>query len=120
MIKQSQQNLRVVEFKDREIATLQINQHYHLRTESKRIAVKILDSKHRQFKVMSWHRRIAGQFQGDQLNKVGEDLSEGKVLGKDILIEPKYKASKEVLISFLAAVAKEINRGSITAAQRRK
>jgi hypothetical protein len=68
---------------------------------------------------MSQHRRIAGRFQGDQLNKVGEDLGEGEVLGRDIPIEPEYKASKEVLISFSAAVAKENNRGSITAAQRR-
>jgi hypothetical protein len=50
---------------------------------------------------------------------VGEDLGDGEVLGRDILMEPEYKAGKEVLISFSAAVTKENNRGSITAAPRR-
>jgi len=40
------------------------------------------------------------------------------LLGNSIWIEPEKRVGKEVIIKFLAAVAKEHNRGSINCAQR--
>ena len=65
---------------------------------------------------MSQHRRITGQWLAKELNKVDNNLT--KLLGSNIPMEAKYKASKEVRIQLTKAVALENNRGSIAAAQK--
>jgi hypothetical protein len=115
MIKQSQ-NSRVVDFTDGSIATLRIHPKLRLKTESERLAVRILACDHGQYKLMSRHGRISGRFQGDELNEVNSNSVD--ILGGDILMEPEYKAGKEVIIPLSLAVARENNRGSITSAQR--
>ena len=116
MIKQSQNNSRVVEFADGAIATLRIPPKLRLRTENERLAVRILAFDHGQYKLMSQHGRISGRFPANDLNEVDSQLIE--TLGGSIPMEPEYKAGKEVVIPFSAAVARENNRGSITSAQR--
>ena len=41
-----------------------------------------------------------------------------EILGNAICTEPKMRGNKEVTISFANAVARENNRGSVTAAQK--
>jgi hypothetical protein len=53
MIKQSQNNSRVVEFANGAIATLQIPPKLRLRTKNERFAVRILAFDHGQYKLMS-------------------------------------------------------------------
>jgi hypothetical protein len=65
---------------------------------------------------MSQHGRIVGRWPTEDLSEVGGDLVD--VLGGNIPIEAEYKAGKEVQIQLAKAVAKENNRGSITAAQK--
>ena len=115
MIKQSQ-NSRVVDFTDGSIATLRIHPKLRLKTESERLAVRILACDHGQYKLMSRHGRISSRFQGDELNEVNNNSVD--ILGGDIPMEPEYKAGKEVIIPLSRAVARENNRGSITSAQR--
>ena len=62
------------------------------------------------------HGRLASLFQGGELNSINPSISD--LLGNSIWIEPVKKVGKEVIIKFLAAVAKEHNRGSINSAQR--
>jgi hypothetical protein len=61
---------------------------------------------------MSRHSRIGGRFPANKLNFVSNHMN----LGEDILIEPEYKAGKEVIVPFLVVVAQENNRGSLTSA----
>jgi hypothetical protein len=62
---------------------------------------------------MSRHGRIGSRFPANELNFVSNRMN----LGDDILIEPEFKASKEVIVPFSVVVAQENNRGSITSAQ---
>jgi hypothetical protein len=87
-----------------------------LKTESKRLPVRILLGDHGRYKVMSQHGRISGRWPTEELNKVSDGLIE--LLGSSILMEAEYKAGKEVQIQLTKAVALENNRGSITAAQK--
>ena len=91
MIKQSQNN-SVVDFTDGSIATLQIHPKLRLKTESERLAVRILACDQGQYKLMSRHGRISGRFQGDELNEV--DSNSVDILGGDIPMEPEYEAGK--------------------------
>jgi len=59
---------------------------------------------------MSWHGRIFGRFPANDLNEVDSRLIE--TLGSSILMEPEYKAGKEVVVPFSTAVARENNQGS--------
>jgi hypothetical protein len=116
MVKQSQAHGVITKFEDRDIATLVIPLKMRLKTKSKRLPVRILSGEHDQYKVMSWHGRISGQWPAKELNKVGDDLID--LLGGNIPMEAEYKAGKEVQIPLAKAVALENNRGSITAAQK--
>ena len=87
-----------------------------LKTESKRLPVRILLGEHDRYKVMSQHSRISGRWPAKELNKVGDDLI--NLLGHNILMEAEYTAGKEVQIQLTKAVALENNRSSITAAQK--
>ena len=116
MIKQSQKNRHVVDFVDGAIATLRILPKLRLKTENERLAVRILACDHGQYKLMSQHGRISGRYPADDLNEVNKRLME--TLGGDILMEPEYRASKEVIVPLSKVVAQENNRGSITNAQR--
>ena len=106
----------MVDFIDGLIATLRIHPKLRLKTESERLAVRILACDHGQYKLMSRHGRISGRFQGDELNEVNNNSVD--ILGGDIPMEPEYKAGKEVIIPLSRAVARENNQGSITSAQR--
>jgi hypothetical protein len=112
MIKQSQGS-QEAHFIDGSIATLWIPKKIQLQTEIERIAVRILSSNHRAYKLMSQHSRISGRFPADELNSVGNHVN----LGNDIPMEPEFKAGKEVIVPFSAVIARENNRGSITSAQ---
>jgi hypothetical protein len=116
MVKQSRACGVITEFEDGDIATLVIPSKMRLKTESKRLPVRILLGDYGQYKVMSQHGRISGRWLGEELNKVGADLVE--LLGGNIPMEAEYKAGKEVQIQLTKAVALENNRGSITAAQK--
>jgi len=116
MVKQSQASGVITEFEDGDIATLVIPSKMRLKTESKRLPVRILLGDHGRYKVMSRHGRISGRWPAEELNKVGDDLIE--LLGGNIPMEAEYKAGKEVQIQLTKAVALENNRGSITAAQK--
>ena len=116
MVKQSRAHGVITEFEDGDIATLLIPPKMRLKTESKRLPVRILSGDHGQYKVMSRHGRISGRWPAEELNKVSEDLIE--LLGGTIPMEAEYKAGKEVQVQLTKAVALENNRGSITAAQK--
>jgi hypothetical protein len=116
MVKQSRAHGVITEFEDGDIATLLIPPKMRLKTESKRLPVRILLGDHGQYKVMSRHGRISGRWPAEELNTVGDDLIE--LLGGNIPMEAEYKAGKEVQIQLTKAVALENNRGSITAAQK--
>jgi hypothetical protein len=103
-------------FTDRAIATLQILLKLRLATEPSRLPVRVLEYKNGQYKLQSRHRRLAGRFQGRELNSIDPSISD--LLGNSIRTEPEKKAGKEVTIKFPAAVAKENNRGSINSAQK--
>ena len=62
---------------------------------------------------MSQHGRIGGRFPANELNSVSSHVN----IGNNILLEPEYKAGKEVIVPFSVVVAQENNRGSITSAQ---
>jgi hypothetical protein len=94
MVKQSQAYSVITEFEDGNIATLLILSKMRLKTESKRLPVRILLSDHNRYKVMSQHSRISSWWPAEELNKVGDDLIE--LLGGNILMEAEYKAGKEV------------------------
>ena len=57
MVKQSQAHGVITEFEDGDIATLVIPPKMRLKTESKRLPVRILSGDHGQYKVMSQHGR---------------------------------------------------------------
>ena len=60
IVKQSQAHGVITEFEDGDIATLSIPPKIRLKTESKRLPVRILLGDHGQYKVMSQHGRIFG------------------------------------------------------------
>ena len=103
-------------FTDGTIATLQIPLKLRLATKPSRLLVRILKYKNGQYKLQSQHGRLAGRFQGGELNSVEPSISD--LLGSRIQTEPEKKAGKEVTIRFPAAVAKENNCGSINSAQK--
>ena len=103
-------------FTDGTIATLQIPLKLRLATEPSRLPVRVLEYKNGQYKLQSRHGRLAGRFQGGELNSIDPSISD--LLGNSIRTEPEKKAGKEVTIKFPAAVAKENNRGSINSAQK--
>ena len=107
MVKQSRAHGVITEFEDGDIATLLIPPKMRLRTESKRLLVRILLGDHGWYKVMSQHGRISGRWPVKELNKVNDDLIE--LLGSNILIEAEYKARKEVQIQLTKEVALENN-----------
>jgi hypothetical protein len=53
---------------------------------------------------------------GGELNIV--DNASIKILGSGIRMEPEMQGNKEVMVSFANAIARENNRGSVTAAQK--
>jgi len=61
MVKQSKASGVITEFEDGDIATLVIPSKMRLKTESKRLPVRILLGDHGRYKVMSRHGRISGQ-----------------------------------------------------------
>jgi len=103
-------------FTDRTIATLQIPLKLRLATEPCKLLVQVLEYKNGQYKLQSWHRRLAGRFQGRELNSIKPSISD--LLGNSIQTEPEIKGGKKVTIKFLAAVAKENNHGFINSAQK--
>jgi hypothetical protein len=115
MVKQSQAHGVITDFEDGDIATLAIPSKMLLKTESKRLPVRILSSDHGQYKVMSRHGRISGRWPAEELNRVSDDLIE--LLGDDIPMEAEYKGGKEVQVQLAKAVALENNRSSITTTQ---
>jgi hypothetical protein len=86
-----------------------------LATKLCRLLVRVLEYKNGQYKLQSQHGRLAGPFQGGELNYI--EPSNSDLLGNSIWTEPEKKAGKEVTIKFPAAVAKENNCGSINSAQ---
>ena len=116
MVKQSQIHGVITEFEDRDIATLSIPPKIRLKTESKRLLIQILLGDHSQYKVMSQHGWISGQWPTEELNKVNNDLVE--LLSSNIPMEAEYKAGKEVQIQLTKAVGLENNRGNINVAQK--
>jgi hypothetical protein len=98
------------------IATLQIPLKLRLATEPSRLPVRVLEYQNGQYKLQSRYGRLAGRFQGGELNSIDPSIS--NLLGNSIRTEPEKKAGKEVTIRFPAAVAKENNRGSINSAQK--
>jgi hypothetical protein len=103
-------------FMDRTIATLQILLKIRLATKPSRLPVQVLEYKNRQYKLQCRHSRLAGRFQGGELNSIDPSISD--LLRNSIWTEPEKMAGKEVTIKFLAAVAKENNCGSINSAQK--
>ena len=59
MVKQSWAHRVITKFEDGDIATLIILLKMRLKTESKRLPVRILLGEHNQYKVMSQHSRIS-------------------------------------------------------------
>jgi len=107
---------RTALFTDRIIATLQIPLKLRLATEPSRLLVRVLKFKNGQYKPQSQHGRLAGRFQGGELNHIDATIS--GLLGARIQTEPEKKGGKEVTINLPAAVAKENNRGTIASAQK--
>jgi hypothetical protein len=107
---------RTVLFTEGTIATLQIPLKLRLATEPSRLPVRVLKYKNGQYKLQCRHGRLAGRFQGGELNHVDATMS--GLLGANIRTEPEKKDGKEVTIKLPAAVAKENNRGTIASAQK--
>ena len=74
-----------------------------LKTESKRLPVRILSGDYGQYKLMSQHGRISSRWPAEELNRVGNDLID--IFGSSIPIEAEYKAGKEVQVQLTKAVA---------------
>jgi hypothetical protein len=103
-------------FLDGTIATLWIPLKLRLATEPSRLAVRILEYKNGQYKLQCRHGRLAGRYQGGELNSIDPSISD--LLGNNIRTKLEEKAGKEVTIKFPSAVAKENSRGTITSAQK--
>jgi hypothetical protein len=103
-------------FLDGTIATLRIPLKLRLATEPSRLPVRILKYKNGQYKLQCRHGRLAGRYQGGELNSIDPSISD--LLGNNIRTKPEEKAGKEVTIKFPSAVAKENSRGTITSAQK--
>ena len=103
-------------FMDGTIATLRIPLKIRLATEPSRLPVWVLECKNGQYKLQCRHGRLAGRFQGGELNSIDPSISD--LLGNSIRTKPEKRAGKEVTIKFPATVAKENNRGSINSAQK--
>jgi hypothetical protein len=58
------------------IATLQIPLKLQLATEPCRLPVRILEYKNGQYKLQSQHGRLAGRFQGGELNSIEPSISD--------------------------------------------
>jgi hypothetical protein len=105
---------RTALFMDGTIATLQIPLKLRLATEPSRLPVRVLEYKNGQYKLQCRHSRLAGRFQGGELNHIEAAIS--GLLRASIRTEPEKKGGKEVTIKFPAAVAKENNYRTITSA----
>ena len=119
-------------FYDGDIATLRIPPKLRLKTEAIRLLVRVLECKNGQYKLQCRHGRLAGRYQGmhippllpfPKLTLLGGELNivdnaSIEILGSAICTEPEMQGNKEVTISFANAVARENNRGSVTAAQK--
>jgi hypothetical protein len=103
-------------FSDGTIATLRIPLKLRLATEPSRLPVRILEYKNGQYKLQCRHGRLAGRYQGGELNSIDPSISD--LLGNNIRTKPEEKSGKEVTIKFPSAVAKENGRGTITSAQK--
>ena len=103
-------------FSDGTIATLQILLKLRLATKPSRLPVWILEYKNGQYKLQCQHGRLAGRYQGGELNSIDPLISD--LLGNNIRTKPEEKSGKEVTIKFPSAVAKENSRGTITSAQK--
>jgi hypothetical protein len=68
------------------------------------------------FMPLSPQGRLAGRFEGGELNSIDHSISD--LLGNSIWTKPEKKVDKEVAIKFPAAVVKENNRSSINSAQK--
>jgi hypothetical protein len=98
------------------IVTLKIPSKLRLSTESVRLPVRVLEYKNGQYMLQSRHGRLAGRYQGGELNTVDALIVD--LIGSSIRTSPEKKDGKDVTISLAKAVAAENNRGSITSAQR--
>jgi hypothetical protein len=121
---------RSKEFNDGDIATLKIPTKLRLKTKAVRLLVWVLEHKNGQYKLQCQHGRLAGRYQGmhflfllpflkliligGELNVV--DNASIEILGSGIRIQPEKQRNTEVTISFANAVARENNRGSVSAA----
>jgi hypothetical protein len=63
-------------FTDGTIATLQIPLKLRLATEPCRLPVRILEYKNGQYKLQSRHGRLAGRFQGGELNSIEPSIND--------------------------------------------
>jgi hypothetical protein len=107
---------RTALFTEGTIATLQIPLKLRLATEPSRLPVRVLEYKNGQYKLQCRHGRLAGRFQGGELNHIDATIS--GLLGASIRTTPEKTGGKEVTIKLPAAVAKENNRGTIARAQK--
>jgi hypothetical protein len=107
---------RTALFTEGTIATLQIPLKLRLATEPSRLPVRVLEYKNGQYKLQCRHGRLAGRFQGGELNHIDATIS--GLLAASIRTMPEKTGGKEVTIKLPAAVAKENNRGTIASAQK--
>ena len=68
----------------------------------------------KKYKLQCRYSRLASRYQGRELNVV--DNASIEILGSAICMETEVQGNKEVTISFANAIARENNRGSVTAA----
>jgi hypothetical protein len=79
-------------FTNRTIATIQILLKLRLATELSRPLVQILEYKNGQYKLQSQHGRLAGRFQGRELNSIEPSICD--LLGNRIWTKPEKKQVK--------------------------
>jgi len=108
-------NRRSATFTNKTVATLQILLKLQLATELSRILVQVLKRKNRQYKLQCQYKRLAGQYQGKELNYVNAKV--GETIGANIRTKLEKNKGKELTIKLLGAVAQMNNRSIVTSAQ---
>ena len=104
-------------FINKTVATLQTLLKLRLATEPSRLPVRVIEHKNGQYKLQCQYSRLTGQYQGRELNHVNATV--GNAISTNIQSKPNQnRASKDVTITLLKAVAKANNCSSITAAQK--
>jgi hypothetical protein len=122
----AQNNLRVYEqmkkkrgqttkiFEVGDIATLFIPAKLQLRTESIRIAVRVIGT-NRGYTLLTKHALLSGRYQGGELNTVDESVAQ--LLGEEIPFEPWEIDGKKVVKTLKEVVEIDNGRPSIRALQ---